>query len=228
MPLPNITRFCGAKTDNGPCPQPAMPNGRCYKHGGATPSGVASPHFVHGRRSRSLPARMAASYEESLADPSQLASRADIATLDARIEDLLERVDTGESGEIWKSLRATYAVAEKAREIRDKAGDGITRVKAEQEFFQAFETIGVLIAEGHADYLAWDEVKKAMESRRALVETEMKRVEKAGRILTAEQAAALMGAMTALVREHVTDRNALAAISAGLDRIAAGAGGAGT
>lgn len=175
-------------------------------------------------RSRSLPSRMAAQYEASLADPNQLVSRADIATLDARIEDLIERVDTGESGEIWKSLRATYSAAEKARQLRDSTSDGITRLKAELDFFQGFETVGVLIAEGMADYQAWDEVKRAMESRRVLVETEMKRVEKAGRILTAEQAAALMGAMTALVREHVADRNALAAISAGLDRIAAGAG----
>ena len=29
-----------------------MPNGRCKLHGGATPSGPASVHFIHGHRSR--------------------------------------------------------------------------------------------------------------------------------------------------------------------------------
>jgi hypothetical protein len=44
---------CRAKTRRGtPCLCPAMPNGRCKLHGGKTPSGPASVHFIHGRRSR--------------------------------------------------------------------------------------------------------------------------------------------------------------------------------
>ncbi len=50
---------CGAKTRAGtPCKQPHgwgtdhLGEGRCKLHGGATPRGSNSPHFVHGRRSR--------------------------------------------------------------------------------------------------------------------------------------------------------------------------------
>ena len=43
----------GAKTLQGmPCRNSAMTNGRSRMHGGATPSGPASVHFIHGRRSR--------------------------------------------------------------------------------------------------------------------------------------------------------------------------------
>ena len=47
---------CGAKTRAGtPCKRAGMTNGRCNLHGGKTPNGVDSPHFIHGRYSRHLP-----------------------------------------------------------------------------------------------------------------------------------------------------------------------------
>ncbi len=47
------TTPCGAKTRKGtPCTKPGMTNGRCKYHGGMTPRGGDSPHFVHGRYSR--------------------------------------------------------------------------------------------------------------------------------------------------------------------------------
>lgn len=47
-------RRCGAKTRKGtPCQRPPMAGmARCRLHGGATPIGMASPHYKHGRRSR--------------------------------------------------------------------------------------------------------------------------------------------------------------------------------
>ncbi len=49
-------RRCGAKTRKGtPCQRPPMAGmTRCRLHGGATPIGMASPHYKHGRRSRFL------------------------------------------------------------------------------------------------------------------------------------------------------------------------------
>lgn len=49
-------KICGAKTVRGqPCKAPPMANGRCRVHGGATPKGVDSPQFIHGRYSQYLP-----------------------------------------------------------------------------------------------------------------------------------------------------------------------------
>jgi hypothetical protein len=43
------SEVCGAKSRAGtPCRQPSMLNGRCRSHGGLTPKGTESPHFVHG------------------------------------------------------------------------------------------------------------------------------------------------------------------------------------
>lgn len=47
---------CGAKTRSGePCRSPAMPNGRCRMHGGASPgapTGERNGNYKHGRFTR--------------------------------------------------------------------------------------------------------------------------------------------------------------------------------
>ena len=48
----NDTARCGARTRSGaPCRCPAMPNGKCRIHGGASPGaprGAANGRYVHG------------------------------------------------------------------------------------------------------------------------------------------------------------------------------------
>ena len=49
----HLSPRCGAKTRSGsPCRAPAMPNGRCRMHGGASPGaprGKANGNYKHGR-----------------------------------------------------------------------------------------------------------------------------------------------------------------------------------
>src|SRR5690349_13713695 len=98
--------ICGAKTKTGaPCKGAPMPNGRCRLHGGKTPSGIASPQYKTGRYSRVLPTRLQSRYDAARTDAALLELRDDISLLDARLEDLLSRVDTGESGVLWASLK---------------------------------------------------------------------------------------------------------------------------
>ena len=78
-----------------------MPNGRCYRHGGATPSGPASPHFIHGRYSAALPAGLAARFAESISDPGLLELNAEIALVGARTEELLGRVQRQDTVGHW-------------------------------------------------------------------------------------------------------------------------------
>lgn len=183
-------------------------------HGGATPTGIAAGNFRTGRHSAALPSRLLERYTESLADPELLGIREEISLTDSRIADLLLRVDTGEAGETWRSLKETYYVAKRAAEVINTVGRAsVAGQKAEDEFFKAFEAIGILIAEGAQDYQAWDEVNNMVEQRRRLTETETKRLKEAQRMVTSEQATALVAALVASVKRHVTDRTALAAIS---------------
>ena len=185
-----------------------MANGRCRMHGGKTPTGPALPQYKHGRYSQVLPARLAGRYQEAAQDTALLELRSEVALLDARLADLLMRVDTGESGALWRALAEWRLEALAAR----KANDTVKTSEAINAIFD-------LIARGHADYQAWREVGSVIEQRRKLVESERKRLIEMQQTLTAEKAMLLLGAVLGVIREHVQDRNTLHAISRGIEQL---------
>lgn len=67
-------KTCGAKTrSGGRCKCAPMANGRCYRHGGATPSGPDSVHYSHGAYSKWTPKEISDKVETFLAaDPFDL------------------------------------------------------------------------------------------------------------------------------------------------------------
>lgn len=76
---------CGGKTSaGGACQRPAgwgtahVGTGRCKLHGGASPSGVDSPQFKHGRYSKVMPQRIADTLSASNADPLDLLDELDL------------------------------------------------------------------------------------------------------------------------------------------------------
>jgi hypothetical protein len=180
-----------------------MPNGRCRLHGGLTPSGIASPNYKHGRYSEVLPARLQGRYKAARDDGELLALREDVALTDARLADLIARVDTGESGALWKKLQETRLAFMAARRADDPIGQA-----------EAITTIMETIGRGHSDYAAWREIGGVLEQRRKLVESERKRLIEMQQTITAEQAMVLVQALLASIRTHATERAALAAIQA--------------
>lgn len=142
-----------------------MANGRCRLHGGLTPAGAAHPAFIHGRYSKYLPTRLSERYRTAATDPDLLALGSEVALLDARLAELVERTNATEAGVVWA------------------------------------------------------EIVQLVEQRRRLVESERRRLVDLQQYLTAEQALGLITAITASVRRHVHDREALRAISADVARI---------
>lgn len=200
---------CGAKTrQGGVCRQPALPNGRCHYHGGKSLIGIASPTYRTGRYSKFLPTRLAARYEETRQDAALLELREEIGLVDARLADLLSRVDTGESGELWQRLMRARVELLACRKANDTPGQII-----------ALGLILDLIGQGHADYRAWAEVGAVLEQRRKLVESERKRLVEMQQMISSERAMALLGAVVNIIKEHVDDRAILAAISSGINNL---------
>src|SRR5829696_6743343 len=116
MPLPHNDRLCGAKTRRGaPCQNPAMKNGRCRMHGGATPRGTDLPQFKTGRYSKSIPDGLAGRYKEALSDEERHDLRDEIALSEAKVHDLLSKIDRGESDELWIRLRTLEGQLQRTR-----------------------------------------------------------------------------------------------------------------
>ncbi len=202
--------LCAARKTNGePCKAQAMHGMRvCRVHGGMTPRGLASPHYKTGRYSRSLPARLASRYEAARQDGDLLALREDVALLDARLEDLLARVDTGESGALWQRLMTARMELLEAQRTKDHLGQ-----------LAALRDILDLISQGHTDYRAWGEMASVLEQRRRLVESERRRLTETHQMITADKAMLLIGAIVGVIKEHVSERDTLSAISRGIEQL---------
>ena len=206
-----MERQCGAKTKAGtPCRRAPMLNGRCHKHGGPTPRGPASPQFKHGRYSRYLPSRLGERYAEALADPDLLALWQDVALVDARLSDLLARVDSGESGQRWQA-------AQKALAAYMKALGGYDPLARDAALAELAETISTATT----DHAAWSEIARLLDQRARLVEGERRRLEAAEQKMTVSEAMALLAAVTETVRLHVEDQTTLGRIAADLGKLLA-------
>ncbi len=182
----------------------------CYHHGGKVPQGRALPQTTHGRYSKHLPTRMLATYDAANADPNFLALRDEIGVVDSRIAEVLHRVDSGESGLIWRELKATYTALQQANQAGDMA-----------EARQLLADVGQLITRGHADYAAWAEVRTLIDQRRKLVDTERKRLVDLQQMMTADQAMLFIMHLYDSVTRHVDDPAVHRAIAADLGALTA-------
>lgn len=115
---------CGAKTRAGGVCQrpPARGRTRCRLHGGATPRGLASPHYRGRGYSKDLPTRLADHYLDTLDDPDRLSSVHELALLDARIWQLVKRLHTGETGSQWAAMKRAHDDFKAAAEVEDTTG----------------------------------------------------------------------------------------------------------
>jgi len=198
---------CNASRTNGtPCNAWAVKGKtKCRVHGGMSRSGVASATFKTGRFSKHLPTRMQAEYEATMKDPDYLNLRKMVATTDARLGDLIKRVDTGESSRIWNELVKTK------RELQF----AVDKDKRKQLLDYLFS----LIDRGNADYAAWHDVGVQIEQRRKLVGQETTRLEKMHNVYTAEQGLLMIGQILKVIKDNIDDRELLAKISRGIDAL---------
>lgn len=182
-----------AKSTRERCRQAVVPGKKvCHYHGGKTPGGIASPHYKTGRYSKYLPSRMRARYEEAKADPDLLELRSEIALTDARISELVGRVDSGESGALWGQLSELTDKADTARIRGDTAG-----------LAAVLNILFDAIRGGVQDWATWAEVFGLLEVRRRLVESERKRLVEMHQMVQVERAMVLVDQLALSVREHV-------------------------
>jgi hypothetical protein len=195
---------CGAKKRNGqPCRQwPMKGRTRCRLHGGRSRVGPGAGRYRHGRYSRFLPSRLCAQYQAMVHDSKLLELRDEIAMTDARITDVLQRVDTGESGMLWCQGQA--AMRRFAREQAKGNVDGMQR---------ALVQVQRLLTQGADDEAAWRQVGELIEQRRRLCESEHRRLIQAHDMISAEQAMVLLAQVVEAIQRHVQDKAILAAIA---------------
>lgn len=187
-----------------------MPNGRCWKHGGKSLSGIASATFKTGRYSKVIPTHLTAQYEQAQEDPDLLGIKEDIALQDALLRGALDAMSRGEAGELWVKLNETWKEYQKAKRS--------TRIDGPNPQ-ESLAMIGFLIREGYQDYMGRIELRQMLQERAKLVEAEGKRLERAQQTITTNQAMSLAQALLHAVLAHVSDRSVLSRIQAEFIRL---------
>lgn len=209
-PLPGR---CGRKRSQGPGYCMKLPvKGRtvCYKHGGHAKVGALSPQYKHGNYSHYMQLELAQRFLETRNDPELLSLQNDVALITERINGLLERCTSGESGAAWRLLAKHWKEFQRFR-----AAGNVPKME------EALDLLAEPLSQGIADHAAWEEVGLQLDRRARLVDQEARRLEKMQATLTVEQALGLLGTVLDVLRRHVTDPDTLAAIGADLEQLVA-------
>lgn len=166
-------------------------------HGGKSRAGALHPNFKHGLYSAYLPGRFAMLFQ-ALEGKDLLDLTEDIKLLHARLLDVANRVDSGESGDRWRLAICLFGKA--------------TDAKTAGEFDQAdrfLSELGEALKTGAADWEAWEKIEDLVVKKTKVVESQRKRAVEAHEMLAAQDARAIMLAITEglkrAVEEHVTD-----------------------
>ncbi|NJR71170.1 MAG: hypothetical protein HC771_22945 [Synechococcales cyanobacterium CRU_2_2] len=167
--------------------------------------GPLHPNYKHGRYAKVLPTRLQENYAAAIADPDLLAQREEIALLTSRLQDVLVRVDTGESGRIWEALKEAATEMTAAKQANDSQGVST-----------AFQEILRLIKGGHEDYAAWEDVRQIVLERNKLIKAEGDRIIKAKYYLTVEQGTNMLvnvaNALKDSLKRRISDESTRAVI----------------
>lgn len=178
----------------------------CRMHGGTTKVGPLSANFKTGRFSKYLPQRFADLFDAvSAGDVLDLTH--DINVLSSRIADVLQRVDSGESGQLWALTQKAFAELKRAQKSGRK-----------KDLTEAVAALGELLTKGGTDQAAWAEVKELFAQRAKLVESQRKRAIETKQMMSTDEVLGMMRYLVESVKKHVRDPEALSNISADFAR----------
>lgn len=166
---------CGARkaTDGKACHNyPLEGLYRCRRHRGPGLSGENHPMYKDGRTMRyALPARLQSRYKD-LVESGDLGDLSEnVALLDIRLQELIKRMDVGEFGASYNTLRNMHTKAQRAMDTAFHGTDAEERKEALAAFVSLFNDMGDLIQIGQKDYQTWAQILDVTAERRQVTKT---------------------------------------------------------
>jgi hypothetical protein len=164
--------------------------------GGASPAGISSPRFKHGRRNKylkHLPQELRAHQAETRADPQLLSLGEEIALLTAQTIDLLRSLSAAKAPPRWRVVKTLDALVE-AVGTRDPA-----KIDAALTAHVQMVRTGAETADAQEE--VWREIRKVIQAKARVCAAEWKRMVLRREFLTREEALTFVAA----AREVVTD-----------------------
>ena len=193
-----------AKTTGKRCRKDVVPGYNvCHIHGGKTPRGWANPNTKHARHSQYVPERLEERFETAINDADIQDMSAELALLDTRIGEMISNIDTENYGSIWNEIiKATLGIKKAMN-----SGQPL-------ELIAAYNHLESIVEYGADEQSTWDSITKYIEQRRKLVESLHKINTTADNIVTIDELMLSIVRVVGIIREHVTDKEQLMAITA--------------
>jgi uncharacterized protein YjcR len=179
-------------------------------HRGGAAKGVNHYNFKHGRYSKSMPDRLVSRYEQALADEERHDLRDEISLSEAKIDDLLSKMESGESDTAWMRMRALEAQMQ-------RTGDDAKRAELLRQLLH-------IVRVGAEEALAWNDVDKWTSRKQRLVESDMKVAQVKQEMVSAEEVMAAFGMILDSIRRHVDDQATRAAVARDIRSLTSGDG----
>lgn len=220
MPEQGNRRRCKARTKAGKkCNGWAMENGSCQAHGGRNKPGADHPRTVHGlradpaknaaipgaRKASGLPTRFYDSVMEAVDDPNLSSLNDEIIIVDARIVDLMRRLDTGESGVLWMKLQDL---------VSDYQNENDKEVA-----FRMLNQIFQLIERGSSDHQQWLDINMNIEQKARLIKYETSRMKDVGMLMRTDRVLLFIRAVVEVVMRNVPDPDQQEKIRRAIERL---------
>lgn len=134
-----------------------------------------------GKYSDSIMGNLRARYEEALEHDELTTLNNELGLMDSRIAQILEKLGTGETSDLWASLRDEWTRFMMAVRLGDTESQNA-----------CLPIMNRLIMQGAATSSQWDELFSVMEKRRKMIETENKRVASSRDMISVEQAVLML------------------------------------
>ena len=195
-------------------------NGRCRIHGGMSLSVkvTGDGEIAKGRAKYAAfaPDSVVRKMVNADTDKELISLRGEITLIEARIHQLLERVEAEEAGVIWEKARDTLSKWQRSTRLAQEAVDAHERKRHESRAREYMLELDELINRGASDHMVWAEISKQLAEKRRMAESETKRMAQIEGTMTQKQAMEFALHVYDLVAENVTDVKALSNIQKGL------------
>ncbi len=195
---------------------PTAPADRCKFHGGETPRGAASTHWRGKGYSRHVPTRYLEAIERGDLDPGITSLAPEITVHVARHAELLSRLSTGDTGELYRTLITLLAT------LRARHDDVVAGTLEAEELADDLTTLEGAVREAVTDEKIWKEISANSLTLGKLARTEHERDKILAKTVSDRQWRQLFGALQGLIMTHVTDTTIRARFAEALERMGAG------
>jgi hypothetical protein len=131
-------------------------------------------------------------YETALRDEERHDLADEIALSEMKVDDLLSKMDRGESDELWIELRDRERALQRTQDVDRRAA--------------LLGELFALIRRGGSEAMSWRDVERWVTRKQRVVETDMRVAQTKQEMISVEEVMALMAGILDAIRRHVEDQ----------------------